>query len=166
MKTFLTKGDWGHSTFSAYLDVEGSFDSLRSKTTAAVSVCLTPENKIVLTKKIDGEYDLLGGRTEPGESVEETLKREAMEEGGMELSSWKYFGYYEVELSKNASKEYGDKYPQTSYILFFISHGKKVCEPYGEEIIGYEEFSILELKSSNVFDHIMLKEALKLIKHE
>tara|TARA_Y100000310_G_C20611404_1_gene778176 strand:- start:1056 stop:1553 length:498 start_codon:yes stop_codon:yes gene_type:complete len=163
MKTFLSKGVWRHSTFEAYLDINGDFEQLRQTTTAVVSICFTPEGNIVLTHRKDGDFDLLGGKIEDGETIENTLKREALEEAGMELSSWKYFGHYFIKQTSDAPKEYRDKYPENSYILFFISKGKKIRPPYGEEIQGSREFSIGELQNSHILDHVMLKEAIKLV---
>jgi 8-oxo-dGTP pyrophosphatase MutT (NUDIX family) len=163
MKTFLLKGNWEHSEFEAYLDIDGNFESLRQTTTAVVSVCFTRDNKVVLTHRKDGMFDLLGGKTKSEESVEDTLSREALEEGGMKLLSWKYFGHYRIKLLPDAPKRYKDKYPKISHILFFISQGEKVCVPFGKEIQGSREFSIEELKNSNILDHVMLKEAIKMV---
>lgn len=162
MPRFIKKGDWGHSTFSAYLDEGQNYDKLKRLTTAVVSVCFNHE-KIILTKRKDGEYDLLGGKIEKGETVAEALLREAYEEAGVKLTRWQYFGYYKVFLTRDAPAEYRERYPAKSYILFFIAQGDKIAEPTGLEIAGCRAFSIEELKQSQILDHPMLREAIKLV---
>lgn len=104
----------------------------------------------------------LGGHLELGESVEDALKREALEEGGMELDKWKYFGYYEIELKENAPKHYKDKYPNVGYILFFLAKGKKVMEPYGKDVKSSQTLSKEQILASKEVKHKMLLEGLKL----
>lgn len=162
MKTLLTTGDWGHSTFEAYLDLDGDFEPLRSSVTAVACVCFTHEGRIVLTQHIGGGFDLLGGKVEQGETIEDALHREALEEAGVLISEWRYFGFYKIKQQKDASREYVDRYPAESYILFFITKGRKVKEPTGEEIMDSKEFTVGELKNTKILDHVMLKEAIKL----
>lgn len=164
MKTFLTEGNWGHSNFEAYLDTSGNFEPLRSMTSGVVSICFTPKDKIVLTQRKDGNWDLLGGHLEKGESVENALTREALEEAGMKLTGWKYFGHYLIKQAPDAPKAYKDKYPKRAYILFFTADGKKVDAASGKEIRGSKEFSIEELRNSDILHHVMLDEAIKLHK--
>ena len=45
----------------------------------------------------NGRYKLTGGRPESGETFEETLRREYLEEANIELSDIRYLGYLEVE---------------------------------------------------------------------
>ncbi len=163
MPKLIYSGNWEHSTFFAYLDPNKQYDKFRQLTTAVVSVYFSSRNQIILTQQKTGKYDLLGGKSKKGESVEDTLKREAFEEAGVKLDHWQYFGYYEIFLSKNASKEYKKRYPKKSYILFFISTGQKVDEPSGKEIQNCKTFSLNKLKTSKILDHPMLWTAIKLV---
>jgi 8-oxo-dGTP pyrophosphatase MutT (NUDIX family) len=164
VKTFLTSGDWGHSTYKAYLDIGSNFESLREKATGVATVCFTSRSTIVLTQHKNGAFDLLGGKIESSETVEDALRREAMEEAGVKLLKWKYFGYYDIKQSDNAPEEYKERYPKEACILFFISEGKKTGEPSGEEVSGSREFEVEELRTGKVLDHVMLGEAIKIWK--
>ena len=60
----------------------------------AVIIAVTNGNKILLSKYANREYTryaLLAGFTEIGESVEETLKREVMEEVGLHVKNLRYY---------------------------------------------------------------------------
>ena len=60
----------------------------------AVIIAVTNGNKILLSKYANREYTryaLLAGFTEIGESVEETVKREVMEEVGLKVKNLRYY---------------------------------------------------------------------------
>ena len=60
----------------------------------AVIIAVTNGNKILLSKYANREYTryaLLAGFTEIGESVEETVKREVMEEVGLHVKNLRYY---------------------------------------------------------------------------
>ena len=60
----------------------------------AVIIAVTNGNKILLSKYANREYTryaLLAGFTEIGESVEETVRREVMEEVGLHVKNLKYY---------------------------------------------------------------------------
>ena len=60
----------------------------------AVIVAVTNGDKILLSKYANREYTryaLLAGFTEIGESVEETVRREVMEEVGLHVKNLKYY---------------------------------------------------------------------------
>lgn len=163
MLKHLKNGDWGHSKFKSYLDLDNTLDLDSIVVTGAVSICFNSDNELVLTKHKNGGYDLIGGKVEKGEHYLATLKREALEEAGIELKNWQYIGYYDITLKDNAPEKFKRKYPKNSYILFFISNGEKVTEPFGEEIESCEVFSIEELKKRKILDHEMLWEAINLV---
>ncbi|MCD8391398.1 MAG: NAD(+) diphosphatase [Firmicutes bacterium] len=61
----------------------------------AVIVALTNGGRILMTKYADREYKrytLIAGYTEIGETLEETVKREVMEEVGLRAKNIRYFG--------------------------------------------------------------------------
>lgn len=61
----------------------------------AVIVALTDKDRILLIKYAHGpykKYALIAGYTEIGETVEETVRREVMEETGLKVKNIKYFG--------------------------------------------------------------------------
>ncbi len=157
MLKLIDTGDWGHSAFEAYLDLDGNFDQYRSTATGAICICFDKENKVVLMNN-----QPIGGKLEKGETVEDALQREALEEVGFKLNEWKYFGHYKVTLRDTAPQKYMDKYPPIGYIIFFLATGEKVCEPYGEEATETQLMTVDEVLNSNEITHKMLKEGLKL----
>ncbi len=157
MKKLINTKDWGHSTYTAYLDIDGSYALLEDRATGVVAVCIDENEKVVL---MSGEP--IGGHIEKGESVEDALKREAFEEGGIELEKWKYFGYYEVLLKDTAEQKYKDKYPKVGYILFFLAIGIKEMDPYGTDVKSFQTLDINTVLNSDNFPHEMLQEGLKL----
>lgn len=76
----------------------------------------------VLLRIEDGKYKLTGGKPEAGESFEETLHREYIEELNVELSDIHYLGYLLVV-------ENGDKYAQVRMIARIKDIGKKQIDP-------------------------------------
>lgn len=159
----LKQGDWGHSYFYSYSDPDNELNIDNVAVSGAACICFDRDRNIILTKNKAGGYDLLGGKCEPGENYVDTLKREALEEAGVGLNKWQYFGFYKIITSDNAPEEYNDKYPKESYFLFFIALGEVVSEPYGKEIEGYRVFSVDDMKNDKVLDHEMLWEAIEIV---
>lgn len=157
MKQLINTKDWGHSIYKAYLDIEGDYTKLQDKATGVVVVCIDENEKVVLMSN-----EPIGGHIEQGESVDGALKRESLEEGGIELERCKFFGYYEITLKDNADQIYKDKYPKVGYILFFLAKGHKVMEPYGTDVINPQSLEIDTVLNSGKFSHAMLLEGLKL----
>jgi NAD+ diphosphatase len=65
------------------------------KISPAVIVAITKEDKILLAQNaqnINGFYSVLAGFVEPGENLEDCVRREVKEEAGIELKNIKYFG--------------------------------------------------------------------------
>ena len=112
----IDTGDWGHSKYEAYIDLDSNYRKSHKKITGAVAVCITTKNEVVLSNN-----EPLGGHRELGETPMDTIKREALEEGGFEIIEAKYYGYYSINQSSAANDEYKTKYPSEALILFFIA---------------------------------------------
>ncbi|NLB72389.1 MAG: NUDIX domain-containing protein [Chloroflexi bacterium] len=56
-----------------------------------------------------GFWNPPGGHIEQGESIEDCVKREAEEEGGIEISNIRLFGYLEIKITQNRSNRYPTK---------------------------------------------------------
>lgn len=163
MAKLIEKGSWGHSTYEIKIDLHGNYKQYISNVTGVFCVCFNQNNELILTKhhkSKKGHYEPLGGHVEPGETILDTLKREAFEEGGVELSKYKYFGFYEINNHKKDQLK--RNYPKIGYILFFLAEGKVVSKPTGEEIKYAKIMSIDQFLNMRYRKHTMVKEAIKL----
>jgi 8-oxo-dGTP pyrophosphatase MutT (NUDIX family) len=96
---------------------------------------------LILTKKKNGWWDILGGKIENNESWEDALKREAQEEAGVEIDFIEIVGYV---LAEN----FGDKketifegktiLPITMSFVQKIDRNWKALETLGREIFNRE----------------------------
>lgn len=114
-----------------YQDTD-SFESLDfSKIAQVYAVCLSSKGEMVIV--FHGErkdWTLVGGSVEPGESLEDCLKREIQEESNMKVLDFKPVGYQMVQT--------GDK---IIYQLRYACH----VELYGE-FIGDPTEKVIEIK--------------------
>jgi 8-oxo-dGTP pyrophosphatase MutT (NUDIX family) len=99
-----------------------------------------PES-IVLARNKRG-WELLGGHIEPGESIESTLVREALEEGGFRPTWYRPFGYRKViSTVPVANDHHGGFYPSIGFIPHFIATtSEPITDPTGEEIYESRTF--------------------------
>ena len=88
-------------------------------------ICLK-NNKLVLVKK-KGQYSFIGGGIENGESYEDCLKREFIEESGYSIQDIKPF------VTIDCFWLAAGKWPLESLANFYIVElGEKICEPTEE----------------------------------
>ncbi len=99
--------------------------------TPAIIVAVMKGDKILLAHNknfADGVYSLIAGFVEPGESLEECVKREVGEETGIEVFNVKYF----------QSQPW--PFPSSMMIGFTASYKNGEIKPDGEEIIHADWF--------------------------
>lgn len=137
---------------------EEIIECINPKTRTAVRVILfNNENKIgILHKKNKNEYKLIGGGVDEGESLEEALLRETLEESGCIIDTPQLLGYIEEYRSKMNFK-------QTSYIYSAnvkedtkqlhltqkeIDEGAEICWLTLEEALNYMTKCYDHLKAS------------------
>lgn len=98
--------------------------------------------ELVLTRITRG-WEMLGGHIEPGETVQQALMREALEEGGFRPQAIAPFGLTKVTARvPEPNNHHGGHYPQTSYIPYFIAiSSQPIQKPTGEEIIESRTFA-------------------------
>jgi 8-oxo-dGTP pyrophosphatase MutT (NUDIX family) len=115
---------------------------------ACVAIVDTKTNDIVLTRNHRG-WEVLAGHIESGETPLEALHREALEEGGFEISKVVPFGYLKTTASKKSSPESRNfNYPfPVSYIAYYLACTENpLAEPTGEEILERRVFSQKEVQ--------------------
>lgn len=119
--------------------------------TAVFCLAILPDTKqIVLTRNHRG-WEMLGGHIEPGETIEQALMRECLEEGGFIPEDYKLFGYRKITAKQlvphNQKTDSFYPFPH-SYIPHFIATSTRpLQEANGMEIIESRAFSFEELGS-------------------
>jgi 8-oxo-dGTP pyrophosphatase MutT (NUDIX family) len=90
--------------------------------TASVIVIDSTGKILLQLRGDDGTWGLPGGHVEPGETVEETAKREVLEETGLLAEKMDFFGVY-------SGKELYNKYPNgdETYFVDSVFVVKKYC---------------------------------------
>lgn len=78
----------------------------------AGAVIFNPENKVLLCKshKWNNKYVIPGGHIELGEKMEEALKREILEETGLEI--------YDIKLISLKESVYSDTFHEDKHFIF------------------------------------------------
>ncbi len=66
----------------------------------ATAICMAPDRSVVLVRTSGGLWSLPGGRPEPGESWEQTLYREVLEEACARVTSGRLLGYGRGECTR------------------------------------------------------------------
>lgn len=140
------KGNWNDNvSWEFYLS-----DELPPQNLCTAVFCLaildgSPES-IVMTRNKRG-WEMLGGHIDPGESVEDALVREAIEEGGFYPTLYRPFGYRKVMARVLvANDHHGGSYPPESFIPHFIATTTEpIVAPTGEEILESRVFGVGDL---------------------
>jgi len=102
----------------------------------AVMILVTHEGKLLLARKPiwpDGRYSAIAGFVEPGETLEDTIKRETREEVGVEVKNIRYFG----------SQPW--PFPHSLMIAFTAEYAGGEVRPDGEEIVEARWFDPQDL---------------------
>lgn len=147
MKQAIFSGSWDdNQSWELYRDDKKPEASL---CTAVYCLAIIPSSKqVVLTRNQRG-WEMLGGHIESGETIEEALRRECLEEGGFTPESYQLFGYRKITAKKPVphNQRGNNFYPfPHGYIPHFISISSlPLKEPTGMEIIERKAFSFDEL---------------------
>jgi 8-oxo-dGTP diphosphatase len=117
----------------------------------ATAIIEFPQNKILLIKRdtepFKGYWALPGGRAEPGETVEQTIVREAKEETGLDVAVVRKIGEYH-EQGTQGGVEY-DYYP-ACFLVKVVSGEMKRQESEIQEI---QLFSLDDIPETLAFVH-------------
>jgi 8-oxo-dGTP pyrophosphatase MutT (NUDIX family) len=120
----------GHPILTGNWDDDQSWELFQSNKlpdavlcTAVYCLAILPDTKqVVLTRNHRG-WEMLGGHIEPGETVEQTLVRECLEEGGFTPEDYQLFGYRKITTKRPVphSQKEGSFYP---FPYGYIPHGR------------------------------------------
>jgi 8-oxo-dGTP pyrophosphatase MutT (NUDIX family) len=149
MSNVIISGKWdSNQTWELYQD-----DIMPDTTVCTAVYCLAilpGKRQVVLTRNHRG-WEMLGGHIEPGETVQEALLRECLEEGGFTPENHRLFGYRRITARKpepHGQRE-GSFYPfPHGYIPHFVATSTlPLQEPNGEEILESKAFAFEELEA-------------------
>jgi len=118
------------------------------------------DGKVPIVNYEDGHSNLPGGKTEPGETVDQTIAREIDEELKMKVLSWEPLGYQEwIETETNSKKIQLRVYAK-------LAKEEDFNNDPGGLVIGHSLVSLDELNSKinylEIGDHMV--ESVKAIK--
>jgi len=136
--------------------------------TAVYCLAILPETQqIVLTRNHRG-WEMLGGHIEPGETIEEALLRECLEEGGFTPEKYQLFGYRKITAKTPVphNQNEGSFYPfPHGYIPHFIATSTlPPLAPSGVEIYESKAFSFEELETLDIEQAPLVKSMLDFYK--
>jgi len=122
--------DWGghHVKLTWLPGTEGPDPAL---VTSVHGVCID-QGKIMLVHVTGRGFNLPGGHVEAGESPEETILRECMEEGYVRCANPCLIGAIQVSHEENPRFDPNGKYPLIGYQLFYRTDVTE-CLPYLRE---------------------------------
>ncbi|MGM0878789.1 MAG: NUDIX domain-containing protein [Bacillota bacterium] len=113
---------------------------------AVSAVIFYEENKILLQERVDNEkWSLPGGQIEPGETVEDAIKREVREETGVDVRVNKIVGVYS---NPNHVIAYEDGEVRQQFSICFL------CEIQGGSLTTSNESKRVEFVSLSMLDSI------------
>ena len=83
------------------------------------------EGNFLMTKLHQRGWDIPGGHIEPGETPEQTMRREVMEEAAVELGPVRLLGYQRIRLLGDVPEGYRYPHPD-GYQVFYIGYVTKI----------------------------------------
>lgn len=122
----------GRQTGPLFLDEEQVLGGFRYRLNLRLSDELPPEghvsaahcigfdgDRVVLTKHVDRDWTIPGGRLEPGESPHDCLVREAAEEAGLVLADARVVAHNRIEMLDEPPEDW--PYPFPAYQVFYVA---------------------------------------------
>lgn len=152
----IETGTWGAAL---------SWEFYRSFTPPPIELCTAVmcvaivHGKIVLTRSKRG-WGVLGGHIEQDESLEQALRREALEEGGFVIDTYVQFAVRKIIASApvTARQEYSYPYPISYIAYYWATTSQPLLRPTGDEVVESARFSIDEIAAMDTGDHTVIRE--------
>lgn len=116
MAKISEKSEWDGRIIT-YVWIPSSDFEKYKPVTQIYGICLDDENKILIIKD-KARWQIPGGTPEKGETPEQTLKREMIEEAQAEIGRIVPLGVQEVNYFDNPNKKQGDLFYQYRYVAF------------------------------------------------
>ena len=76
-------------------------------------------DRLVLARHVEREWTIPGGHVEPGETVEEAMRREALEEAGVVVGAPTLLAVERIE--RLSGPAVSDRYPEPAFQVFFVA---------------------------------------------
>src|SRR5680860_283144 len=123
------------------------------------------QDRIILTRN-HRVWEFLGGHIEKGETVEDALHREAMEEGGFTIDKCHLFGHRKFTAKENIKGERGIYYPfPISYNPHYVAISEsEPGECNAEECFERKAFTITEIEKLDIKGLPLLQASLPFFK--
>lgn len=125
---------WGDLRLQVTTYLTGQEPALDAVTSVRAIVLCGAE--VVVVRDPTREHILPGGRREPGEALEQTLRREVLEETGWEIGPPRLLGV--LHFHHLTARPAGYAYPYPDFLqLIYVAAGVR-CRPEAQQAGGYE----------------------------
>lgn len=145
-------------------DLRAAFGSDRTLIAIGAGALVLEKNAVLLQRRRDGgDWGLPGGAKEPGETLEETARRELFEETGLIAKSLRF-------LTVCSGLEFTHTYPNGNKIehVAAIYHALEVernMRPDERETLELRYFGLRELPDMQPLSELLLDNALESLAH-
>ncbi|MCB9790280.1 hypothetical protein H6762_04865 [Candidatus Nomurabacteria bacterium] len=120
---FTETSTYKNKQYKSELFIDNNYNKI-APITQVHAICFIDEDTVIFQEFKDGTLGNLGGGFEKDEGIEDVLKRELIEEGQLELVSWKAFGYEKISRL--------DKPNQYDYFLRTVARVKLINKPIND----------------------------------
>jgi 8-oxo-dGTP pyrophosphatase MutT (NUDIX family) len=147
---------WHDGTILLRIDSYLSSESPPAVLVGSVRSVVVRGDRVLTMRNADGWHVLPGGRREPGETLEQTLRRELLEEAGLRIERPLQLGFMHLHHLTPKPSGYEFPYPDVLWIVYVSDAGSfddrgKVIDDYEEEAVfrSLAEARALELSGES-----------------
>ena len=156
-KVSLAKGKWDENLSWEFI----LSDQLPERESSTAVCCVTTyQNKLVLVRN-KRNWEIPAGHIEAGETVEEAIKREVLEETCGVIENPQFFGYKEVVAKEPVPlRDNSGFYPNPGYVIFFHAEANSFLEkPFESDIQEVKLVTFAEaqevLREGHQYDNVL-----------